>query len=177
MFLAMIGLFASAALALGAAAPAPDVPRDDCAWRVPVDAPIVDEFRPPAHPYGGGGNLGIEFGTGGGEIVVAVDDGRVSFLGPVGGVRWLVITHDSGLRSTYGPLEHTTAVRGQLVVEGDVVAVARAGLHLTARRGGRYLDPSPLLDGRCGRARLVAGRSRLTTRPSSGAFGGGGPVH
>ena len=133
-------------------------------WRTPVDAPIVDPFRPPANPYGGGGNRGLEFGTGGGEPVIAVDDGRVTFVGPVGGDRWLVVAHDSGLRSTYGPLATTTVIRGESVVGGSRIGTAGPGLHLTARAAGRYLDPAPLLDGSCGRARLVARRALSASR-------------
>ncbi len=141
----------------------------ECRWLAPVEAPIVDPFRPPPHPFGAGGNRGLEFGTVGSEPVVAVDDGRVTFAGPVGGERWLVITHPSGLRSTYGPLDTIAAVRGQALVAGAVIGSAGPGLHLTARSADRYLDPAPLLDGRCGRARLVVGP---TGRAPAGAAGG-----
>ncbi|MDH3683649.1 MAG: M23 family metallopeptidase [Acidimicrobiia bacterium] len=128
----------------------------ECGWLAPVDGPIVDGFRPPDNPFGPGGNRGIEYGTEPGDPVRAVAEGRVSFVGPVGGDRWLVITHDDGLRSTYGPLVTSSVVFGEGVRAGAAIARADAGLHLTARAGERYLDPAPLLDGSCGRARLVA---------------------
>lgn len=156
---------AAASIAGAVAAPV----HEPCGWEAPVDAQVVDPFRPPAHPYGGGGNRGLEFDTVGGEQVRAVDDGRVTFVGPVGGERWLVITHDGGLRSTYGPLASTAVVRGQTVGTGAELGTAEPGLHLTARSANRYLDPAPLLDGTCGRARLVTARR-------AGSPGGIGPV-
>ena len=130
--------------------------RAACGWSAPVDAPIVEEFQAPSDPFGPGGNRGIEFGTVPGQRVSAVAAGRVTFVGPVGGNRWLVITHEDGLRSTYGPLLATSVVRGQAVDSEEPIATADQGLHLTARTADRYLDPEPLLNGRCGNARLVA---------------------
>ena len=141
--------------------PAPDGPTAGlpggagCGWLAPVDAPVVDPFRPPDHPYGAG-NRGIEYGTAPGDRVGAVAGGRVTFVGPVAGHAYLVITHPGGIRSTYGPLRATSVVRGEEVTAGQSVADADRGLHLTARLDDRYLDPGPLLDGRCVRPRLVA---------------------
>jgi murein DD-endopeptidase MepM/ murein hydrolase activator NlpD len=128
--------------------------RSDCGWVAPVGAPVVDPFRAPGRPYGPG-NRGIEYGTVIDEPVVAVADGRVTFVGPVAGRRYLVVSHPGGLRSTYGPLAAVLVVRGQVVGAGELVARADEGLHLTARSDDRYLDPQPLLDGRCLGPRLV----------------------
>lgn len=153
-------------------------PAHDCGWLTPVDAPIVDPFRPPEHPFAGGGNRGLEFGTVGSESVAAVAAGRVTFAGPVGGERWLVVTHPGGLRSTYGPLESIVTIKGQSVGAGAELGTAAPGLHLTARLADRYLDPAPLLDGRCGRARLVPSPGSSRAVPHRLAmFGGGDPVH
>ncbi len=130
---------------------------DGCDWLAPVEAAIIDPFRPPSDPFGPGGNRGIEYDTWPGQPVGSVADGRVSFVGPVGGRRWLVVAHESGLSSTYGPLTASNVVRGQSVARGETIAAADRGLHLTARAGDRYLDPAPLLNGTCGRPRLVAG--------------------
>jgi len=126
-----------------------------CGWVAPVDAPVVDPFRAPAHRYGPG-NRGLEFGVGDGAPVVAVADGRVGFVGSVAGRLYVVIGHDGGIRSTYGPLSRALVVSGQTVGAATEVGQARRGFHLTARIGDRYVDPQPFLDGRCGRARLVA---------------------
>ncbi|MGF1597744.1 MAG: murein hydrolase activator EnvC family protein [Acidimicrobiales bacterium] len=145
--------------AAGSAEAAPSAARGSqaCGWAPAVAAAIVDPFRVPTHPYGPG-NRGIEYGTVGGEPVAAVDDGRVTFAGPVGGRRYVVVEHDSGLRSTYGPLASAAVVRDQTVTTGHPLGTAAVGLHLTARRGDRYVDPAPLLAGACGRPRLVDGR-------------------
>lgn len=145
--------------ALGLAPPTPS----SCAWQTPVDAPVIDGFRPPAHRYGPG-NRGLEYGVARGDVVRVVADGYVGFVGPVGGRTYVVVEHDGSLRSTYGPVLEVTIVRGQHVVQGETLAVADLGFHLTARLGDRYVDPQPLLDGRCGRARLVpVARSGLQT--------------
>lgn len=125
-----------------------------CRWRAPVEAPIVDPFRPPAGPYAPG-NRGIEYAVAEGDTIVAVADGRVGFRGPVGGRLYLVVEHQGGLRSTYGPLASIDVLRGAKVTAGQPVATARSGFHLTARIGDHYVDPAPFLDGRCGRPRLV----------------------
>jgi murein DD-endopeptidase MepM/ murein hydrolase activator NlpD len=138
-------------------APAATLGRADlgCPWRQPVDAPVVDWFRPPAHRYGPG-NRGLEYGVTPGQDVTAVAGGEVGFVGPVGGRRYIVVAHPSGIRSTYGPLDSIQVARGQSVGAGQLLGTAGQGLHLTARVGDRYLDPAPLLAGRCGRPRLVA---------------------
>ncbi|MCP4227573.1 MAG: M23 family metallopeptidase [Actinomycetia bacterium] len=139
---------------VSASTPPVQAPTRRCQWTAPVDAPVIDPFRPPAGPYGAG-NRGLEYGVVAGTRVVAVADGRVGFAGPVGGRHYLVITHPSGLRSTYGPIETIEVVRGQSVDAGDPVASASVGFHLTARAGDRYIDPQPLIDGICGTARLI----------------------
>lgn len=132
-----------------------------CPWVAPVDAPVTDGFRPPPNPYGAG-NRGLEYGVTAGQPVVAVAPGQVGFVGPVAGRRYVVVEHSGGLRSTYGPLESAAVVRGQAVAAGEGIGTAAPGLLLTARLGSgdaeRYIDPAPLLAGRCGRARLVPDR-------------------
>lgn len=140
---------------VGPAAPVgPAAVEPGCGWVRPVVGPVVDPFRAPDHPYGPG-NRGLEYGAAPDAPVVAVAAGQVTFSGPVAGRRYLVITHGGGLRSTYGPLLTISVVQGQVVGQGQVVATAEAGFHLTARVGDRYVDPQPLLDGRCGRPRLI----------------------
>ncbi|MDH4075971.1 MAG: M23 family metallopeptidase [Acidimicrobiia bacterium] len=157
-----------AVAAPGAGSPAwslvPPAPRPDaagCPWIAPVDAPVVDGFRAPPNPYGPG-NRGLEYGVTAGQPVVAVAAGRVGFVGPVAGRRYVVVEHPGGVRSTYGPLASTAVVGGQQVAAGEGVGEAAPGLLLTARLGSgrtqRYIDPAPLLAGACGRARLIPDR-------------------
>ena len=101
--------------------------------------------------------------------MVAVAAGRVGFVGPVAGRRYVVVEHPGGLRSTYGPLQTITVARGQAVAAGEGIGTAGADLLLTCAgsapaRPERYVDPAPLLAGRCGRARLAANRGHPTPR-------------
>lgn len=115
-------------------------------WEHPVDAPISDPFRPPASRFGAG-NRGLEYGTSGGEFVLAVDAGVVVFAGTVGLERHVVVDHGDGLRSTYAFVASIDVVRGQRVVQGQRVATAATALHLTARLGSTYVDPMLLMAG------------------------------
>ena len=123
-------------------------------WTPPVEAPIIDSFRPPASRFGAG-NRGIEYDTVEGQSVRAVDRGRVAFVGAVGNARHVVIDHGDGLRSTYAFVSATSVVRGQFVEAGRQVAVAAPGFHLTARLGDVYVDPVLLFGGAEVRVRLT----------------------
>ena len=68
-------------------------------YRVPVDAPVVDPFRPPATPYGPG-NRGVDFATTAGQPVLAMADGVVVFAGQVGGTLHVVLLHADGVRTS-----------------------------------------------------------------------------
>lgn len=125
-------------------------------WEHPVDAGVVDPFRPPATRFGAG-NRGLEYRTVGGEIVRAADSGIVVFAGAVGGRRHVVVDHGDGLRSTYSYVSAIGVVRGQRVAQGERVATAAAGFHLTARLGASYVDPMLLIQGAEVVVRLVAG--------------------
>lgn len=118
--------------------PAPYVP--------PVEAPVVDGFRPPATRYGPG-NRGLEYGTEPGVAVAAVADGVVTFAGTVAGTRHVTIRHADGVRTTYSFLAEVTVVAGQSVRQGQVLGTTAARLHLGARRGDAYFDPASLFEG------------------------------
>lgn len=115
-------------------------------WVHPVDREVTDGFRPPTSRFGAG-NRGLEYATVGGEVVRAVDDGTVVFAGSVGRYRHVVVDHGDGLRSTYAYLRSPTVVRHQAVERGQMVAVADAGFHLTARLDDVYVDPLLLMNG------------------------------
>lgn len=125
-------------------------------WVPPVGVPIADPFRPPRTRYGPG-NRGIEYAVVGGEHVTAVAAGRVTFVGSVGGSRFVVVRHPDGLRSTYAFLAEVLVVNGQTVEQGQLLARAAVGFHLTARLGDEYVDPETLFAGAVAIPRLVAG--------------------
>ena len=120
----------------------------------PVDAPIVDHFRPPACTWCPG-NRGIDYATAPGTPVGASAAGVVTFAGQVGGQLFVVVAHADGLRTTYAYLATVSVQAGQRVAQGDVVGTAGATLHFGVRRGDVYLDPELLFAGGRAVARLV----------------------
>ncbi len=122
----------------------------------PVDAPVVDGFRPPAERWGRG-NRGLEYGLSDEVEVSAVDAGVVRFAGPVAGQLFVTIDHGDGLLSTAAYVSSISVVRGQRVRAGQVIARAGPGFHLTARLDGVYVDPTHFLDGVEVAVRLVDG--------------------
>jgi len=129
-------------------------PPEPPAYVAPVEAPVVDPFRPPAGPYGAG-NRGLEYGTAPGTPVQAAADGSVTFAGTVAGTRHVTVLHADGLRTSYSFLEEVHVVVGQRVVQGHVVGTTTGHLHLGARRGDAYLDPASLFGPARPQVRLV----------------------
>src|SRR5438045_5128647 len=68
-------------------------------WTWPVTGAIVRGFDLPDDPYGAG-HRGIDIAAGVGTVVVAADDGVVTFAGKVGGRLFLTIDHGRGVSST-----------------------------------------------------------------------------
>lgn len=130
----------------------------------PVEAEVVDPFRPPATPYASG-NRGIDYATEPGTPVVAAAAGVVAFAGPVGGSLHVAVLHPDGIRTSYSFVQSISVRRGDRVDRGQELARAGPSLHFGARLGEEYLDPRLLLGG--GRhARLVPDDTR---RPESEA--------
>jgi murein DD-endopeptidase MepM/ murein hydrolase activator NlpD len=146
-------------LALFALAPPPH------RFSPPVDAPVVDAFRPPVHPYGPG-NRGLDYATPPGATVRSIGDGIVVFAGTVARERYVTVEHPGGLRSSYSWLSQIEVTRGERVRRGQPIGRAGPRLQLGVRRGRTYLDPALLFE-RSRRARLVAHRlgSEPTARP------------
>ena len=117
------------------------VPADG--YRPPVDAPVLDPFRPPPQPWMPG-NRGIEYATVPGTPVRAIGPGTVTFAGLVAGSRIVTVTHPDGLRSSYVGLAQVRVEVGDRVAAGAVVGLAADRLHLGVRRGRTYLDPASL---------------------------------
>lgn len=109
----------------------------------PVDAPVIDGFRPPPQPWLAG-NRGIEYDTEPGEPVRASADGIVVFAGAVAGSFHVTIRHDAHLVTTLAFVATIEIRLGDRVQVGDVVALAGDSLHFTARADGEYIDPTAL---------------------------------
>lgn len=112
-------------------------------YEPPVEAPVVDPFRPPANPYGPG-NRGIEYATVVGTEVGAAADGVVTFAGFVAGSLFVTVLHADGVRTTASYLASIRVVAGLRVNRGEVIGIAAARLHISARVGGEYIDPASL---------------------------------
>jgi murein DD-endopeptidase MepM/ murein hydrolase activator NlpD len=123
-------------------------------WLPPVDAPVIDPFREPQCVWCPG-NRGLEYGTEAGVAVRAVATGTVTFSGHVAGTGYVVVSHGDGRRTTYGGIDHTRPVTGQVIAARSIVGVTTGTFHLGLREGDRYVDPAPHLGRPVSRARLV----------------------
>ena len=181
---------------LGLRAPGVEVAQGDrrstALWGWPLAGvpELVHGFDPPEDRWGRG-HRGVDLAGLAGERVLAVDGGVVSFSGEVAGVGVVSVTHASGLRSTYQPVEDRVA-RGSRVARGDALGRLVSGghcpvhdcLHLGAVRGrDGYVDPTPLLLGvqltllpHEGRATGSAGAAPAAGGGGTGEAGHGGPV-
>ncbi|MDP9420078.1 MAG: peptidoglycan DD-metalloendopeptidase family protein [Actinomycetota bacterium] len=120
----------------------------------PVDAPVVDGFRPPSGPYGPG-NRGLDYATAPGEEVRAAAEGEVVFAGRIGTSAHVVILHPDGLRTSYSFLADVAVAKGEQVGQGRVVGTTSGPVHFGARVGERYIDPGLLLAGTAVEVHLV----------------------
>lgn len=152
--------------AASAAGPSP------VSYRPPVDAPVVDPFRPPPQPWAAG-NRGVDYATAAGDPVGAAAAGEVVFAASVGGSRHVVVLHADGVRTSYSFLDTVTVRRGDVVAAGQVVGTARALLHFGARIGDAYVDPALLFGDGSERVHLVpvADRPRSESQERAGLFG------
>lgn len=119
----------------------------------PVDAPVVDPYRPPSCLWCAG-NRGIDYGTEPGTPVRSVLPGTVTFAGRVATDRYVIVAIADGRRLTYGGLNEVVVGLGDRVVTDQILGITATTLHFGVRRGDLYEDPAVLLQGR-GRARLV----------------------
>jgi murein DD-endopeptidase MepM/ murein hydrolase activator NlpD len=137
-------------------------------WTLPLAGPpvVVRGFQPPAEPWLVG-HRGVDLRGSPGDPVLSAGPGRVSFAGSVAGKPVVVVTHPSGLRTTYEPViravgtgdEVTTgSLLGRLVAVGGHCLPATC-LHWGLRRGDSYLDPLSLV-GATLRVRLLPVWSR-----------------
>ena len=134
-------------------------------YRPPVDAPVVDPFRPPAENWNSG-NRGLEYATVPGTPVGAAAAGEVVFAGPVAGGLHVVVLHGDGLRTSYSFLRETSVRRGEKVRQGQTLGTAQDRFHFGVRAGDAYLDPAKLFGGGPPQVHLVPDELR---RPQSEA--------
>jgi murein DD-endopeptidase MepM/ murein hydrolase activator NlpD len=124
--------------------------------RWPVDAPLSSDFglrlrgiRPDIH-------RGVDFVVPTGTDIHAMADARVRFAGTMpgfGNVVWL--DHGASILSVYAHLSTIQVTEGAFVRRGEVVGASGATgdvtaphLHFEVWRGGREVDPVPLMGGR-----------------------------
>jgi murein DD-endopeptidase MepM/ murein hydrolase activator NlpD len=111
------------------------------------DAPDDDPFAP--------GHRGIDVAAPEGTPVRASADGTVSFAGSVAGNRSVTVDHGDELLTSYSFLDTLEVAKGDEVELGDVIGTVGPGhpkaaqphVHLSARRGGTYVDPIGLYIG------------------------------
>ena len=163
----------SAWLTLNPAQPAPETrpppaPNEaaglsSVSYQLPVDAEVIDSFRPPAH-VGAPGNRGLEYDPEPGQPVWASAGGEVVFAGQVVRNRFVTVLHRDGLRTSYGYLGWMAVDEGDMVSPGQLLGTTSERFFFSVRTGSQYLDPSRVLS--AGRVRLVPhvepdGRGRL----------------
>jgi len=152
---ALVSVLLVSLLAASAVPAAADNATSGLDYQPPVDAPIVDRFRPPPAKWAAG-NRGIDYGTEPGTPVRAAEEGFVEFAGQVGGRLHVVVRHPDGLRTSYSFLASISVVEGQQVARGTVVGTAGAALHFGVRSGDTYIDPELVLRGAAFSVHLVA---------------------
>lgn len=121
-------------------------------WAWPVAEHTFQRgWEPPAHEFAAG-HRGVDLPISPGEPVHAPADGTVSFAGPVAGRPLVVMEHGEGLRSTLDaidPLVHNgdAVHRGEVIgrARGEHCGAPRPCLHVGARIGDQYVDPTPYL--------------------------------
>ena len=160
-----LALVLATLVALCAAPPARAGAPAPVTYRPPVDAPVVDPFRP-ADPNWNSGNRGLEYATTPGTAVAASAPGEVVFAGPVGDGMHVVVLHDDGLRTSYSFLQLVAVKRGDKVAQGQTVGTAQDRFHFGVRAGDAYLDPALLFGGGPPQVHLVPDELR---RPQSEA--------
>ncbi len=117
-------------------------------WTWPVIGAVVRGFDPPGSPYGSG-HRGIDVAASVGTLVRAPASGVVTFAGNVGGHLFVTIDHGGGLLSTCSFLSVLLVHKGDLVIQGQGIALSGSGhvgdttpnVHFGVRVNGEYVDP------------------------------------
>jgi murein DD-endopeptidase MepM/ murein hydrolase activator NlpD len=106
--------------------------------------PILKRYRP---------HHGTDFGAKKGTPLLAVNVGKVSFAGRMGGYGKVVkIKHPGGYESLYAHQSRTRVKRGQKVKKGQIIGyVGSTGrstgphLHFGMKKNGRWINPMKVL--------------------------------
>jgi len=134
-----------AALAAAAAAPplAPDSLRRPVRGYVSLHYGIGRDAATRARVF----RRGVELANPAGDRVHAPLPGRVLYAGPVRGLGvGVILDHGQGTTTVLGGLARAAVAAGAGVERGDVVGEALGPrVYLEVRRGGRPVDPEPLL--------------------------------
>lgn len=113
---------------------------------------IQEDFAPPIENWNAG-HRGIDFSANNGDIVISASDGKVGFLGKVGGKPVVTVITNQNIRITYEPVESALTV-GTAVASGGTLGQVAASqrshcadrcLHVGAKFGSKYLDPWPFM--------------------------------
>ena len=109
----------------------------------PVDGEVVAEYAPVGR-YAG--HWGIDFEVAEGTAVRAPASGEVTFAGSVAGMRTVTIEPVPGFKVSLSYLSSISVRSGSTVRRGDVVGRSgaphgAAGVHLSTRIDGEYVDP------------------------------------
>lgn len=109
----------------------------------PVDGPIIAGYEP-AGQYAG--HWGVDYEAGYLALVFAPTSGRVTFAGSVAGMNSVTIQPVTGFKVSVSFLSAIFVRSGSWVSHGDVIGMAGAphdvaGVHMSTRIDGRYVDP------------------------------------
>ena len=137
----VVGFAAAAAAVPSTASAATDATKP---FLPPVDRPVSRAFVGPTGPYGRG-HRGLDYAVRPGDVVTAIGDGVVVFVGLVAGNGYITVLHSNGLRSSYSYVKDFAVTRGRRVHAGAPVATTTARFMLTIRLGDVYLDPALLI--------------------------------
>ncbi len=120
-------------------------------FRAPHDGKVILGWK---RRPDGGGHAGLDFAVGRGDMVRAAAGGIV-ISGGEDASRWgklVVIDHGNGWQSLYGELARTTVAVGDAIKAGERLGIGGKGgkatqpeFHFEIRRGGKPVDPAPLL--------------------------------
>lgn len=123
-------------------------------YQPPVDAPVIDTFRPPDERWQAG-NRGWEYAVQPGMTVRAAGGGVVAFAGTIAGVGYVSLQHPDGFRTTYSWLEQLHVSQGTELEAGTVLGITSARFHFGVKRGADYVDPATLFGAARSAPRLV----------------------
>lgn len=130
----------------------------------PVNGPASAGYSPSGQ-YAG--HWGIDYEAAVGDLVRAPAAGVVTFAGSVAGMRSVTIQPVSGFKVSVSYLSEISVRTGERVGRGEAVGLVglahgRAGVHLSTRIEGRYVDPAPQMG--C-RSTDISRALRLVTPP------------